>query len=97
MGCRGYYAASGSARYVRIRQERKLDEEELIVEVKNVPLAVGTILVVYIGEEVIGTIKLDAKLSGTLKVATSFGKFVPAIEPGTNVVVKTVNGRYVMW
>lgn len=97
VGCRGFYAASGSAKYVRVRQERKLDEEELVVEVKNVPLAVGTTLVVFVGDEVIGTIKLDSRLSGSLKVATAFGKFVPSIEPGTSVFVKTVDGRYVMW
>lgn len=97
-GCRGHYAASGSARHVAIRGEKKTtDAEELIIEIKNVPLTPGTTLVVYITEEAVGTIKLDSKQSGTLTLSSSSGKFVPPLEAGTSIVVKTVDGRYVMW
>ena len=98
IGCRGHYAASGSARYVALRKESKqVDGEELIVEVNNVPLRPGTTLIVYVTDEPVGTIKLDAKQSGSLTLTSSYGKFVPPIEPGTSVVVKTVDGRFVMW
>jgi len=97
-GCRGHYAASGSARHVTIRGEKKTtDSEELIVEIKNVPLKPGTTLIVYMTDEPVGTIKLDSKQSGSLTLSSSSGKFVPPLEPGTSIVVKTVQGRYVMW
>ena len=97
MGCRGHYSASGSARYVKIRSEKKTDEEELQIVIHNVPLKPGTVLFVFVAEEPVGTIKLDSKQSGKLTLTSSFGKFVPPITSGTSVIVKTVDGRYVMW
>jgi len=97
-GCRGHYAASGTARYVATRNEpRTPDQEEMIVEVKNVPLRPGTTLVVYVTDEAVGTIKLDANQGGTLKLTSAYKKFVPPLDEGTSVVLKTVDGRMVMW
>ena len=97
-GCRGHFAASGTARYVANRNESKTqDREELIVEIKNVPMRPGTTLVVYVTDEAVGTIKLDAKQGGTLKLTSSFNKFVPPLDESTSVVLKTVDGRMVMW
>ena len=97
-GCRGHFAASGSARYVLLRDEPKTeDREELIVEVKNVPLKPGTTLIVYVTDEAVGTIKLDARQSGSLKLTSAYKKFIPPLDAGTSVVLKTVNGRFVMW
>jgi hypothetical protein len=97
MGCRGHYAASGSARYIRIRGENKTSSEQLVIEIRNVPLPPGTILVVYVEDEAIGTIRLNEKQAGQLILESSFRKFIPPIDAGTNVVVKTVQGRDVMW
>ena len=98
IGCRGHFAASGSARYVLVRDEKKADDrEEMIVEIRNVPLRPGTTLVVYVTDEAVGTIKLDAKQSGTLTLTSSFKKYVPPIDAGTSVVLKTIDGRFVMW
>ena len=97
-GCRGHFAASGTARYVAKRSEPKTpDQEEMIVEVNNVPMRPGTILVVYVTDEVVGTIKLDAKQGGTLKLTSSFNKFIPPLDESSSVVLKTVDGRMVMW
>lgn len=97
-GCRGHYAASGSARYVAIRSEKKkTDGEELVIDIKNVPLTPGTTLFVFVADVPVGTIKLDSKQSGTLTMTSSSGKYVPPLEPGTSVVVKTAKGQYVMW
>ena len=98
VGCRGHFAASGAARYVLVRDELKTpDREETIIEVTNVPLKPGTTLVVYVTDEAVGTIKLDAKQSGSLTLKSSYKKYVPPIDAGTSVVVKTVDGRFVMW
>jgi len=97
-GCRGHYAASGTARYVAKRGEPKTpDQEEMIVEIKNVPLSPGTTLVVYVTDEAVGTIKLDSKQGGTLKLTSAYKKFVPPLDESTSVVLKTVDGRMVMW
>lgn len=97
-GCRGHFAGSGTARYVANRNEPKTDDgEELIVEIKNVPFRPGTTLVVYITDEAVGTIKLDANQGGTLKLTSSYNKFVPPLDESTSIVLKTVDGRMVMW
>ena len=97
-GCRGHFAGSGTARYISNRDEPKTPNgEELIVEIKNVPFRPGTTLVVYVADEAVGTIKLDAKQGGTLKLSSSYNKFVPPLDESTSVVLKTVDGRMVMW
>ncbi len=97
-GCRGHFAASGTARYVAKHKEPKTpDQEEIIVEINNVPMRPGTILVVYVTDEAVGTIKLDAKQGGTLKLTSSSNKFIPPLDESTSVVLKTVDGRMVMW
>ena len=98
LGCRGHFAASGSARYEEIRDESNTkDHEELTIEVKNVPLKPGTVLVVYVSDEALGNITLDRKQSGRLKLTSEFGKFVPTLEWGTNVMLKKIDGRLVTW
>ncbi len=97
-GCRGHFAASGTARYVSKQNETKTpDQEDIIVEINNVPMRPGTILVVYVTDEAVGTIKLDAKQGGTLKLTSSSKKFIPPLDESTSVVLKTVDGRMVMW
>ena len=97
-GCRGHFAASGSARFVAMRNEpRQTDHEELIIEIKNVPLPPGTNLIVYVSDEYVGFINLNAKQSGSLTLTSSFGKIVPEITAGTSVFIKTIDGRDVMW
>ena len=97
-GCRGHFAASGSARFVAMRNEpRQTDHEELIIEIKNVPLPPGTKLIVYVSDEVVGYINLNAKQSGSLTLTSSFGKIIPEITAGTSILIKTINGRDVMW
>ncbi len=97
-GCRGHFAASGTARYIAKNKEPKTpDQEEIIVEISNVPMRPGTVLVVYVTDEMIGTIKLDAKQGGTLRLTSSSNKFIPPLDESTSVVLKTVDGRMVMW
>ena len=98
LGCRGHFAASGSAIYTTLRGEPKTpDGEQLEIEIRNVPLRPGTTLFVYVAEQPVGSIKLDAKQGGTISLNSSFGKFVPPVGPGTSVVVKTVDGKPVLW
>src|SRR5437762_1620847 len=75
VGSREYYNASGSARLFEIRRvTRERDREELVIEVNNVPLTPGTVLVVYIGDEQVGKITLNSKRSGSLKLTSDFRK-----------------------
>ena len=75
VGRREYHAASGSARLFEIRRvTREKDREELVVEVNNVPLPRGTVLVVYFGDEQIGNLTLNAKRSGTPQADVRFSK-----------------------
>lgn len=98
MGCRGHFAASGSARYVTIRNEqKKADQEITTIEITNVPLPPGTVLVIYITDKQVGTIKLDANQSGKLTLKSSFKQSPPPITPGTDVHVKTREGKLIMW
>jgi hypothetical protein len=97
-GCRGHYNASGTARYLAIRNvPKEKDREELIVEIFNVPLKPGTVLVVYVGDEQVGQITLDAKRYGSLTLTSDFRKYVPPLDVGTSVMLKTVEGQMVMW
>lgn len=94
-GYHGYFAAQGSARYQSLRNiPRTKDHDELIVEIKNVPLPPGTTLVVYFGDEVIGDFKLDSRQSGSIKLVSEKG-FVPPIEPGSIIALKTVEGKLI--
>ena len=98
IGCRGHFAASGWARHVVTRNEQKTpDQEETVVHISNVPLPTGTNLFVYIADEAVGTIKLDKERGGSLKFTSGIRKFVPSIDYGTSIEVKTVDGRLVMW
>jgi len=97
VGCHAYFAAHGSARYLSVRNIASTrNHDELIVEIKNVPLPPGTTLVVYVGDELIGDFKLDARQSGSVKL-DSEKRFVPSIEPGSMVTLKTVEGKLVCW
>lgn len=98
LGCRGHYTASGAAKYLAIRNvPKEKDREELVIEIDNVPLKPGTVLVVYVGDEQIGSIKLDAKGSGSLTLTSDFRKYVPPLDVGTTIMLKTIEGRLVMW
>ena len=98
MGCRGHYAASGSARYVTIRNEqKKADEEITTIEIVNVPLPPGTVLIVYVSDKQVGTIKLDAKQAGTLTLKSGSKSYPPPIGPETGVYIKTREGKLVLW
>jgi len=98
MGCRGHYAASGSARYVTIRNEqKKADEEITTIEIENVPLPPGTVLVVYVSDKQVGIIKLDAKQAGKLTLKSGSKSYPPPIDPATTVHIKTRAGKLVLW
>lgn len=97
VGYNKYLAASGSARLYEIRRVAKQkDREEVVVEVKNVPLTPGTVLVVNIDNEQVGNLTLNAKRSGTFKLTSDARKFIPKIDAGTSVTVTTVDGHLVM-
>ena len=97
LGCRGHFAASGDARYIEVRNESSVkDHQELIIEIKNVPLRPGTVLVVYVSDEVMGNITLDSKQGGTLKLSSEDRKFVPKLHYGTNIMITKVDGRLVI-
>ena len=98
LGCRGHFNASGSARSLTVRNEPStLKLDELTIEVRNVPLKPGTVLVVYVDDETVGNIVLNSRQSGTLKITSETRKFVPTINWGTSVLVKKVDGSIVIW
>lgn len=97
VGCRQYSAAYGAAKLYEIRRVTKeKDREELVIEINNVPLPPGTVLVVDVDKEQIGKITLNSKRSGRLKLTSEFRKYIPSITPGTSVTVTTIEGRLVM-
>jgi hypothetical protein len=97
LGCHEYFYASGTARYVAKLNEAKVTRyEEVTVEVKNVPLKPGTVLVVEIDDETIGNITLDARQSGILTVTTETRKYIPFIKAGSNVSIRKVDGSVVL-
>lgn len=97
VGSNQYFAASGSARLYEIRRVNKQkDREELVVDVKNVPLKPGSVLVVSVDEEQIGKIVLSAKRSGSLKLTSEFRRTIPSVTAGTSVTITTLEGRLVM-
>ena len=92
-----YFLATGSAKYTTIANEPKMaDHEELVVEIRNVPIKPGTTLLVYVSEILVGKIKLDAARNGKLKVVASSRNFVPPISAGTFVEIKTIDGHQVL-
>ncbi len=96
-GCARYFAASGSAKSFEIRQvSKEKDREVLVIEINNVPLRPGTLLIVFVNGENIGQVTLNSKRGATFKVESDFGKYVPTIEPGTLVEIKTADGRLVI-
>ncbi|WP_397570740.1 hypothetical protein [Schlesneria sp. T3-172] len=98
VGCRGHFAASGSARYVTFRNEaRRPDQEITTIEVTNVPLPPGTVLAVFVTGTQIGTIKLDGNQSGSLVLNSKKKDVPPPIEAGTTVNIRTLDGKLVMW
>jgi hypothetical protein len=45
----------------------------------------------------VGKVTLDARQSGNLKLTSEFRKYIPPINPGATVTLKTVDGRMVIW
>lgn len=96
-GCRGHFAASGDARYIDVRNEAGVkDRQDLIIEIKNVPLRPGTVLVVYVNDEMLGNITLDSRQGGTFKLSSEDRRFVPKLNYGTNVMITKIDGRLVI-
>ena len=92
-----YSSASGEAKSLEFRHEiKQQDREELVIELKNVPMKAGTVLTVFIGDEEVGKITLNNKQAGSLKLSTETQKRVPTISPASVVHVKTTDGRLVM-
>src|ERR1700756_2627685 len=72
-GRHGYRAASGSVKFFeKIGESKSKDGTTVIVEVSNVPLPVGTELIVYIHEVEVGTIKLNKQRAGRLVLESKF-------------------------
>jgi hypothetical protein len=98
MASHGFYTASGTARYIAKFNEPNVTRyEELTIEVKNVPLVPGTVLVVEIDGETIGNFTLDRRQSGTLTITSETRKYIPNITSGSGVMVKKVDGTIVIW
>jgi high-affinity K+ transport system ATPase subunit B len=92
-----YFAASGSATHTYVRNEPKIaDYDETKVEVKNVALPPGTRLIVFLSNEPIGVIKLDKYRNGVLRLKSSYQKYAPPFDPGTNIEVRTIDGQPVV-
>lgn len=98
-GCLGYFSATGSARHIRYLNEPNFkNHDEVIVEIKNVPLPPGTVLVVNFENEMIGKITLDKRRCGTLKLTSEdAGVVVPRMTVGTSVMLTKVDGSIVTW
>jgi hypothetical protein len=98
LGCRGHFAASGNARFVEVRSERSVrDHDELIIDIKNVPLRPGTVLVVYVSNEAVGNITINSKLSGSLTLKAEGLQYLPSVNLGTSVVLTKLDGSLVLW
>ena len=98
MGCRGHYAASGFARSVEVFSEaNEKDRQEFVIQMRNVPLTPGTVLVVYVGDESVGNITLDAKQSGSIKITSDKHRHVPKLDWGTSVILTKIDGSIVSW
>ncbi|WP_010585620.1 hypothetical protein [Schlesneria paludicola] len=97
-GCRGHFAASGSARHVEVRGEPNVkDHDVLSIDVKNVPLPPGTVLAVQVNDEVIGNITLNERQSGKLRLTSLKRKNLPKLDWGTSVNLKKIDGSLVTW
>lgn len=96
-GADKYFLATGEAKSLEVRREiKQKDREELTIELKNVPMKPGTVLVVFFADEEVGKITLDDKRSGQLKLSSETQKHVPLIGPGSVVHIKTPEGRTVV-
>ena len=69
----------------------------LVIDVKNVPLTPGTVLVVYVGEESLGHLMLDSKRDGTFRLKSDPRTFVPKLTRGSSVTLKKLDGSLVIW
>lgn len=96
-GYRGNITAKGSARYMgKFREPDTRHFEELVIEVKYVPLTPGTVLAVYVDKEMIGQLTITEHQTGTLRVTSEQRKYVPPIEPGSSVRLMKTDGTIVM-
>lgn len=97
-GCHEYFNASGSARYEAKRNEQHVARSEVLtIDIKNVPLKPGTVLVVYIDNEQMGKITLDARQSARFVISNETHRHVPIISAGSIVMIKKPTGQIVMW
>lgn len=96
-GYHGNVTAMGSARYVGQFNEPNVKYlEELTIDVKFVPLTPGTVLVVYVDKEMVGTLTITNRQTGSLKVTSEERKYVPKIEAGTMVKLTKLDGTIVI-
>lgn len=98
-GCRGYFAASGSATYKEVfADSTQKASRELVVEIQNMPLPPGTVLVISVDEQTIGKVTLDSRRNATLRLTnTNSQKKIAPLEWGTRVNVTKVDGTIVIW
>lgn len=97
-GCGGNITAVGSARYSIKRNEPDVPyHEALTIEVRNVALTPGTVLVIYAGDEFVGNVTIDAKQSGSLTVTNENRRYVPSLNWGTSIMIKKLDGSLVIW
>ena len=97
-GCREYFAASGSATYTEvIADATQKASYELFVEIKNMPLPPGTVLVVLIDEQTIGRVTLDSRRRASLRLTGDKKKIIAPLNWGSQVNLTKVDGTVVVW
>ena len=97
-GCRGFFAASGSATYTEvIADATQKASYELFVEIKNMPLPPGTILVVSVDEQTIGRVTLDSRRNASLRLTGDKKKIIAPLNWGSQVNLTKVDGTVVVW
>ena len=95
-GCRGHFELRGEARSTETWAEtNRKDRRELVIEVRNIPLRPGTVLVVFVAEESVGNITVDANQRGFLKITSDQQKNVPLLDWGTSVILTKIDGSLV--
>lgn len=97
-GCKGHFELRGEARSTETWAEtNRKDHKELVIEVRNIPLRPGTLLVVFVGDESIGNITVDARQRGYLKITSEQQKYVPMLDWGTSVMLTKVDGSIISY
>lgn len=93
-----YFAGSGSATYTEVIADNvRKGSRELVVEITNMPLPPGTVLVIAIEEKTIGRVTLDSRRSATFRLTAENYKTIPILNWGSQVNLTKVDGTIVAW